>query len=78
MERQRYLLSQQEAQELREGLRRKWNAVNKEYQSLTHISKIDTQGLKRRKEGCEKELAQLEKDIGLLEKQYIFVDSTQY
>lgn len=71
----RYLLSAQEVKELREGLRRKWEAVNKEYQSVTHISKVDTLGLKRKKEGCEKELAQIEKDIALLDKAYVFVDT---
>lgn len=65
----------EEIKKLREGLRAKWNAVNKEYQNITHINKIDTVGLKRRKEGCEKELAQLEKDMEKLDKQYIFVDT---
>jgi hypothetical protein len=74
--RQRYLMAPEEVKELREGLRRKWEAVNKQYQQLTHVSKVDTQGLLRRKEGAEKELAQLEKDIAMLDKAYIFVDTT--
>ena len=73
--RQRYLMSPEEVNELREGLRKKWEAVNAQYQSLTHVSKVDTQGLLRRKEGAEKELAQLEKDIAALDKAYIFVDT---
>lgn len=74
-DRKRYLLSAQEVKELREGLRRKWESVNKEYQTVTHISKVDTLGLKRKKEGCEKELAQIEKDMALLDKAYVFVDA---
>ena len=74
-ERQRYIMSPEEVQQLKEGLRRKWEAVNKEYQSITH-SKPDTQGLKRKKENCEKELAQIEKDMAMLEKPYVFVDAT--
>jgi len=75
-EREKFLLAQDELKELREGLKRKWQMVNKEYQQITHISKIDTVGLKRRKENCEKELAQLEKDLEKLNKGFIFVDTT--
>jgi hypothetical protein len=71
----RYLLSAQEIKELRAGLKRKWESVNREYQTVTHISKVDTLGLKRKKEGCEKELAQIEKDMALLDKAYVFVDT---
>lgn len=74
-DRQRHLLAPEEIQKLRDGLKRKWEAVNKEYQSITHISKMDTVGLKRKKEDCEKELAQLEKDMQKLNKPYIFVDA---
>jgi len=45
-------MSEEEIIQLREGLKRKWEQVNHEYQSITHISKIDTIGLKRKKEGC--------------------------
>jgi len=38
---------------------------------------LDTIGLKRKKEECEKELAQIEKDLAKLNKGYIFVDTTQ-
>ena len=71
----RYLLSPEEVQELKEGLKKKWEAVNKDYQSITHIGKPDTQGLKRKKENCEKQLAQIEKDLALLDKPYVFVDA---
>jgi hypothetical protein len=49
----RQMLSREEVEEIREGLKRKWNEVNHKYQSLTHIRLIDTTGLKRRKEGYE-------------------------
>jgi hypothetical protein len=75
-EKQKYLMSAEEIQALKEGLKKKWEAVNKEYQTITHIRKPDTQGLKRKKENCEKELAQIEKDLALLEKPFVFVDTT--
>eukprot|EP00828_Plagiopyla_frontata_P043008 TRINITY_DN6595_c0_g1_i2.p1 TRINITY_DN6595_c0_g1~~TRINITY_DN6595_c0_g1_i2.p1 ORF type:complete len:263 (+),score=36.99 TRINITY_DN6595_c0_g1_i2:101-790(+) len=75
MEKQRYSLPPEEIQALRDGLKKKWEVVNKVYQEITHKKKVDTIGLKRKKEGCEKELAQLEKDIERLNKQYVFVDT---
>lgn len=50
--------------------------MHKEYQEITHIKVIDTLGKKHKKEKCEQELAQLEKDIKKLQKNYIFVDTT--
>ena len=75
-DKQRYLLPSEEVQELIDGLKRKWEAVNREYQKSTHVVKVDTQGQKRRKEGCEAQLAQIEKDIQTLSKPYVFVDAT--
>ena len=75
-EKKRYLLPAEEVKQLQDGLKKKWEAVNKEYQTVTHISKVDTQGLKRKKETCEKELAQIEKDLAALSKPYVFVDTT--
>jgi hypothetical protein len=75
LDRQKYLLSEAEVAELRDGLKRKWEAVNQEYQKITHISRVDTLGLKRKKEACEKELAEIEQDMKKLSKQYIFVDA---
>lgn len=74
---EKVVLSQEELKSLREGLQRKWDNVNKEYQQITHISKIDTVGLKRKKEECERELAQIEKDLAKLNKDYVFIDTTQ-
>jgi len=74
---EKFMLSDEELRILRDGLKRKWDIVNKEYQSITHISTLDTIGLKRKKEDCERELAQIEKDLEKLNKAYIFVDTTQ-
>ena len=49
------LLSNEEVQELREGLKARWEESNKKYQTLTHKF-IDTIGLKREKEKCEQEM----------------------
>ena len=89
-ESEKYILTDEEIKELREGLKTKWDFVNKKYQLLTHKAVLDTIGLRRRyfvsfyccqnffrKEEYEKELSQIEKDIEKLNKGYIFVDSTQ-
>lgn len=75
-EKQKFLLPDQEKKELIDALKKKWEIVHKEYQEITHIQKIDTIGKKTKKERCEAELAQLEKDIQKLSKNFIFVDTT--
>lgn len=45
--------------QIREGLKRKWDEINKEYQKFTHVRLVDTTGLKYRKEKHEKELAEI-------------------
>ena len=60
--------------EIRDGLKQKWDDVNREYQKKTHIRLVDTTGSKRRKEDYEKELADIEADIKKLNKLYVFVD----
>lgn len=67
-------MSEEEVRTLREGLKRKWNEVNFEYQKLTHVRIVDTIGLKTKKLGLEKELAEIEASIKKLNKLYIFVD----
>jgi hypothetical protein len=62
-DKQKFLLPDDERQQLIAALKKKWEIVHKEYQEITHIQKIDTIGKKNKKENCEKELAQLEKDI---------------
>lgn len=74
---EKFVMSEEEIRILREGLKKKWEIVNKEYQQITHIVKLDTVGLKRKKENCEKELAQIEKDLEKLNKTYILVDTTK-
>jgi len=69
----KFLLTEDEVRAIREGLKKKWDVVNKEYQKITHKTKVDSIGLKKRKEDCEKELSQLEKDLEKLNKQYICV-----
>lgn len=75
-DKQKFLLPEDERQQLIAALKKKWEIVHKEYQEITHIQKIDTIGKKNKKENCEKELAQLEKDIQKLSKGHIFVDTT--
>jgi len=76
MDRQKFLMDEKEKQELIAALKKKWEVVHKEYQTLTHKNKLDTLSLKEKYEGCERELNQLEKDIQRLSKNYIFVDTT--
>ncbi len=41
-------MSEEEVKNLRQGLQKKWEVVHKEYQNITHITKIDTVGLRRK------------------------------
>ena len=75
-DRQKFLLDDKERSDLINALKKKWEVVHREYQTLTHKGKLDTLGIKNKKENCEKELAQLEKDIAKLSKNFIFVDTT--
>jgi hypothetical protein len=70
----KYELPKNEIEELKAALLKKYDEVNKEYQGITHVSKVYSEGIKRRKERCEKELVQIEKDLKLLDKENIFVD----
>jgi len=45
---EKYILTEDEIKELREGLKTKWEFVNKKYQLLTHKAVLDTIGLRRR------------------------------
>ena len=64
--------------EIREGLKQKWDEINREYQKKTYVKLVDTTGSKRRKEAYEKELADIEADIKKLNKLYVFVDWSPY
>ena len=46
--RDKLMLQQAELEQLRDGLRKKYEYVNKEYQSITHIVNVDSAGLKRK------------------------------
>jgi len=63
MDRQKFLMNDEEKHELITALKKKWEVTHKEYQTLTHKNKLDTLGLKEKYERCERELNQLEKDI---------------
>jgi len=69
-------MDEDERLRLIEGLKCKWEQVNTEYQAATHQTKLDTCGKKRRKETCEAELAQIEKDIEKLNKRNILIDAS--
>lgn len=67
-------MSKEEIEELRSALKQKWEHVNKDYQSITHLGAKAGLGMKKKKEKCERDLAQIEKDLEKLNKQFIFVD----
>lgn len=50
------------------ALKTKWDTVNREYQKLTHMVKLDSSGKVRRKERLEAELREIEADIERLER----------
>jgi len=56
-DRQKFLLDDKERQELINALKKKWEVVHRDYQTLTHKGKLDTLGIKNKKENCERELA---------------------
>lgn len=60
LDRQKFLMDESEKLELIAALKKKWEVVHKEYQTLTHKNKLDTIGLKDKYENCERELKQLE------------------
>eukprot|EP00347_Sterkiella_histriomuscorum_P024054 403332460 len=47
---QKFLLPDDERQQLINALKQKWEVIHKEYQQITHIQKIDTIGKKTKKE----------------------------
>lgn len=77
-EREKYLIPEEERLELINALKKKWEIIHHDYQAIiTKVTKVNPLGLKTLKEGLEKEMEQIEKDIDKLNKKYIFVDSTQ-
>ena len=76
-DRQKFLMPEAERQELIAALKKKWEVLHVDYQKETHHSKLDTLGKLKRKEGIEREMDQIEQDIKKLQKNYIFIDTTQ-
>ena len=77
-DRQKFLMPEAERQELIAALKKKWEALNKQFQEKTHyVMPLDTVGKKARMDGLTKEMDQIESDIKKLQKNYIFVDTTQ-
>lgn len=77
-DRQKFLMPDNERNELIAALKKKWEALNKQFQEKTHyMMPLDTIGKKNRMEALVAEMDQLEKDIKRLQKNYIFVDTTQ-
>ena len=58
-----------------DALKKKWDSVNKLYQSSSVLSlaSLDTIGKVKRKEMYEAQLAQIEKDIEKLSKKFVYV-----
>jgi len=75
-DRRKFLMPEEERQELIAALKKKWEVLHIEYQKEAHYPKLDTLGKKSRKIGLEKEMEQIEQDIKRLTKNYIFVDTT--
>jgi len=77
-DRQKFLMPDGERQELINALKKKWESLNKQFQEKTHyVMPLDTVGKKNRMDGLTKEMDQIEGDIKKLQKNYIFVDTTQ-
>lgn len=68
-------MTEDEREDLLEGLKAKWEQVNTAFQGGTHVTNLDTMGKLKRKEKHEAELSQLEKDIEKLSKKSILVNS---
>jgi len=67
------VLSEPEKQELLAALKKKWEAINSQYQGMTHVTALDTITKIRRKEQYESQLSDLEKSIEKLSKKVVFV-----
>ena len=76
-DRQKFLMPDGEREELIAALKKKWEALNKQFQEKTHyVMPLDTVGKKNRMDGLTKEMDQIEADIKRMQKNYIFVDTT--
>ena len=71
------VLSEDEVRTLREGLLKKLEQLKYSYGQITHKKKYDTLVLLRKKEGLEKEMATIEKDLQLLNNKGINVQKVR-
>ena len=71
------VLSEEEIKTLREGLLKKLEQLKYSYGTITHKKKYDTLVLLKKKEGLEKEMATVEKDLQLLNNKNVIVDLTK-
>jgi len=63
-DRQKFLMPDSEREELIAALKKKWEAMNKQFQEKTHyVMPLDTVGKKARMDGLTKEMDQIEADI---------------
>ena len=77
-DRQKFLMPEEERQELIAALKKKWEALNKQFQAQAHYAMpLDTIGKKARCDALTRQMDVLETDIKRLQKSYIFVDTTQ-
>ena len=71
------VLTEEEIKILREGLLKKLEQLKFSYGQIAHKKKYDTLVLLRKKEGLEKEIAVVEKDLQLLNNRNVVVDLTK-
>ncbi len=67
-------LPKTEILEIRQRLEQKKNDLNKKYQKISHMKKVDSIGLKKKKILWEQQMSQIEKDLEVMGKESIFVD----
>ena len=70
-------LSEEEIKILREGLIKKLEQLKYSYGQRAHKKKYDTLVLLRKKEGFEKEISIVEKDLQLLNNKNVVIDLTK-
>lgn len=77
-DRQKFLMPEAERQELIAALKKKWEVLHKQFQEKTHYAMpLDTVGKKNRMDALTREMDSIEEDIKKLQKNYIFIDTTQ-
>lgn len=54
-------------------LKNRWEEVNRNFQQMAHLVKLDTNGKLRRKEQCEREMDELERAIEKLRKPNVLI-----